>query len=294
MTRHVCRIAALLAALGGALQAAVDYDVHRETTTTRTLRFSGQGERLLDVRNLHGSIRVTSAGSAQDAVQFDARRTIDAASEADAARAEGVDGLILTDGRPTVEIIVQEPESPICGERWENYQWQRQRRPRYRISYDLAIRVPPRTRLRLCTIDGREISVAGTTGDFDIDNVNGRITLDGVRGSGRAKTVNGAVTATLLTLPDSESEFTTINGDVTVTWPAGLAARLRLKTFNGGLFTDFLAEPIAARARPLPERRDGRFVYQSQQFTEVQVGRGGPEVTLASFNGDVRVLQASR
>jgi hypothetical protein len=42
------------------------------------------------------------------------------------------------------------------------------------------------------------------------------------------------------------------------------------------------------------ERRDGRFVYRSNQFTLVRAGGGGPELTFETFNGNVRVLRAAR
>jgi len=34
------------------------------------------------------------------------------------------------------------------------------------------------------------------------------------------------------------------------------------------------------------------FVYRSNEFTTLRVGRGGPELTFDAFNGDVRVLRA--
>ncbi|MDA1095222.1 MAG: hypothetical protein O3A25_18465 [Acidobacteria bacterium] len=69
----------------------------------------------------------------------------------------------------------------------------RRARNRYLVTVDLTARVPVGSRLRLCTVNGREVSVSGTAGDFEIDNVNGRITMDRISGSGRATTVNGDV-----------------------------------------------------------------------------------------------------
>jgi DUF4097 and DUF4098 domain-containing protein YvlB len=161
------------------------------------------------------------------------------------------------------------------------------------VKHDFAIQVPRDTRLRLCTVNGDEIVVDGTRGDFELDDVNGRIVMAGVRGSGRARTVNGAIVARFAEQPRGESEFKTTNGDVIVGFPADLAANLRLKTFRGGLFTDF---DVQALPQPVPvaERRGGRFVYRSNQFTVVRAGLGGPELTFETFNGSVRVLRASR
>ena len=61
------------------------------------------------------------------------------------------------------------------------------------MAFDFDVRVPLNTQLRLCTINGGAVDVVATAGEFEIDNVNGPITLTGIRGSGRATTVNGAV-----------------------------------------------------------------------------------------------------
>lgn len=280
--------ATLILAAAVTLGAAADYRLREETILTHTLRFGGNGERLLDVRNLHGSITVT--GTSGDAVELRARRTVAADSAENLRRGEQEAVLTVRDGQRAIDVVVREPDSPTCGEKWEG-SWQR--RPRYHVTYDMTISVPARTALRLCTINGRSISVSGTTGDFEVDNVNGQVTLTDVRGSGSARTVNGRVKALLLEAPRRDGEFRSVNGEVAVTWPGSLAARLRLKTFNGGLFTDYPFTPVEG-ARPVPERRDGMFVYRSSQFTELQVGRGGPTITLESFNGNVRVLSAGR
>ena len=117
--------------------------------------------------------------------------------------------------------------------------------------------------------------------------------MENVHGSGSARTVNGAIVASFSERPRAASEFKTTNGNVVVAFPADLAADLKMKTFNGGLFTDFDVQPLPQPAA-VAERRDGRFVYRSNQFTLVRAGGGGPELTFETFNGDVRVLRAAR
>jgi hypothetical protein len=155
----------------------------------------------------------------------------------------------------------------------------------------LELRVPKDARLMLCSINGGTISVEGAAGDFDVRNVNGAIEMTGLSGSGRAETVNGKISASFSTSPKSASSFKTVNGDVVVAFPRNLAADLRLKTFHGGLYTDFDVTPLASTA-PVVERRNGRSVYRSNQYAAVRVGRGGPELTFEGFNGDVRVIES--
>jgi DUF4097 and DUF4098 domain-containing protein YvlB len=113
-------------------------------------------------------------------------------------------------------------------------------------------------------------------------------------GSGQATTINGPVIATFASAPRATSLFKTINGNVIVTMPAGLSADLRMKTFNGGLYTDFDVQTLPTAALVKAERRDGMFVYRSSGFTTVRAGGGGPELTLETLNGDVRVLQRAK
>ena len=132
-----------------------------------------------------------------------------------------------------------------------------------------------------------------TVGDFEVDNVNGRITMDGIRGSGSAETVNGPVAVSFSEAPPAASLFKTVNGNVTITLPEGLSTDLKMKTLNGGLFTDFDVQTL--QSGPIAvERRGGRSIYRSNEFTRVRAGRGGPEITLETLNGNVHVLRAPR
>jgi hypothetical protein len=283
------RIACVIACFAAvaAAGAAQRYRLTDERTLEYTLRFAGAGERTMTIRNINGTIRV--GGSAQPTVQVAVRRTIRADSEANLQRAEQEVVVATTDQRPEVSAVVTDPFDPACGESgrrsWEG------RRP-YDVRFDFAVSVPANTRLVLCTVNGEAIEISGTSGDFDLSNVNGRINIDNVRGSGNATTVNGPITARLLDRPRRDGAFTTVNGGITVTWPGELAADLRLKTFNGGLFTDFDVVPLPSPP-PSSTRREGHLVIRPNEFAHVRVGAGGPQLTLETLNGDVRVLRAA-
>ena len=290
--RRVIIVVIAIASCGLTLAAAPDFRVQREDTSHATLHFGGSGTRTLDLRTIEGAIHVT-ADPARDAV-VTIQRTVRA--EDDAAAVAGLADVRaeLTDNAATIGVTVRDRNQVVCGEssnRRDNAWWDR---PRYRVRVDLTARVPANTRVRLCAINGGEIEMTGVIGDFDVTNVNGPIALSGLRGSGRATTVNGAVTASFTAAPQSESLFKTINGSVTTTFPSDLSADLRLKTFHGGLFTDFDVHAVAAT--PLVDRSqgDGRVVYRSNAYTVVRAGSGGPQLTLETLNGDVRVLRASR
>jgi hypothetical protein len=287
-------ILALSVAAGVAVHAQPkrDYAVTRQDSIDRTLRFVSSDVQTLDVRVIRGSIQVTGDGGNEVRLRID--RTIEAEREQFVDEARRDVKLETTDDAATVGLVVHEPHGAACGESFNGSRESWWDRRRYRVTTDVTVRVPAATRFRLCGINSGSIDVVGVTGDFDVTNVNGPVTVRGVRGSGRATTVNGAVNVTFLEAPRDESLLKTVNGDITATFPSTLSADLRMKTFHGGLFTDFDVTPLAARAAPAPSRRDGRFVYRSGGFTLVRAGSGGPEITLETLNGDVRVVRATR
>jgi hypothetical protein len=303
-TRTLVILALGLALIGPAdAQRSSRYDVVDESAVTRTLSFAAGGPphdagtrvagtpggRTLDVRNINGFIHIE--GTNDGAVQMSIRKVIRAATRDDLAEAERDVRLDFREGGPRVEATVTDRSGHVCGEPW-NDRGSRRDRVHYEVRFDFTIRVPRTAALRLCTINGGEVIVNGTQGDFDVDNVNGLIDMRQVAGSGSAHTVNGPVRVTFTANPKQASSFKTVNGNVEVLFLEGLSADFAMKTFNGGLFTDFDAQPLAGPVTASGERRNGRFVYRANEFTRVRVGNGGPEITFETLNGNVHVRRS--
>ena len=265
------------------------YSVVREETISRTLRFGpGADGARLEISTISGNIRVV--GYDDDAVDVVVRKTVRAETGGRCGSAEAAVGLEIAEAAGAIRLLGHVEAQPGCD--WETIT-RRRTRPNTDVAFDFEVRVPRSTRLRLCTINGGAVHVVGTAGDFEIDNVNGAITLSGIRGSGRATTVNGSVSAVFAENPKSASQFKSVNGDLDVILQPKASADLLMKTFNGGLFTDFDVMPLATPAAAV-ERRNGMSVYRGSRFTAYRVGRGGPEVSLETFNGNIRVLVGSR
>jgi hypothetical protein len=264
--------------------------VRDERRETRRLQFSGTGVRTLDVRTLNGSIRVTGDGGPD--VRLEAVTRVEA--DDDTALRKGLQTVTLEaeEQGATVAVTLRDDGQNTCGEQ----QWRRGPawwdRRGYSSSTDLTVQVPRDVRVRLCTVNGDAVTVTSVTGDFDVSNVNGKVVLTGVSGSGSATTVNGGIEASFTASPRTESRFKTVNGSIETTFPRDFAADLQLKTFNGGLFTDF--ETTALPVTPERSERSGRprYVYRQRGFTKVRVGAGGPVVTFDTLNGDVRIQRA--
>jgi DUF4097 and DUF4098 domain-containing protein YvlB len=88
--------------------------------------------------------------------------------------------------------------------------------------------------------------------------------------------------------PTAATSFRTVNGSLDISFRAGLNADVKMKTLNGGLYTDFdvSALPVAATS---PEYRNGKFVWSSRRMTGVRIGRGGPELQFETLNGNVMI-----
>jgi hypothetical protein len=298
-TRTLATVAIAAALIGPAhAQRSSRYDVVDESTVTRTLSFAanpttqsprrgdpGGGGRILDVRNINGFIHVE--GTTDATVQMSIRKVIRAETRDDLARAQQDVRLDFREGAPRVEATVTDRRGHVCGEP-SNDRGDRWDRVHYDVRFDFTIRVPRDAALRLCTINGGDVIVSGTQGDFTVDNVNGLIDMKSVAGSGRAHTVNGAVSVSFTANPTQPSSFKSVNGNIDVSFLDGLSADLAMKTFNGGLFTDFDVQPLAGRVAAPGERRNGRFLYRANEFTRVRVGNGGPELTFETLNGNVR------
>jgi hypothetical protein len=281
------RIALFVCVAIGCANVAAARELTERSSSQQMFRFSQTAGRTLDVRTIEGAITVE--GYDGHDIEIVVNKAITAETQDDLRAAEREVTLDTSDDAQTMRAIVRYPDQRMCGEKSDHWhQWQEQH---YDVRYDFTIRVPRDTRFELCTVNEGNIVVRGTQGDFLIRAVNGRITMADVAGSGQATTVNGPVTASFVAAPRAPSVFKTVNGNVVLTMPDSLAADLRMKTFNGGLYTDFDVQTLPTAAVVKAERRDGMFVYRSTGFTSVRAGGGGPELTLDTLNGDVRVLK---
>ena len=285
-------LGAMLSIAAGAASAQA-FDLDQHSSSQQTLHFAGTGPRTLEVRAITGAITV-EAYDGKD-VEVVINKTVYGRSRQDLEEANREVKLDTSDNADKVSLTVRVEDEPTCGEK--NVHWSHRESRNYDVRYDFTIRVPKDTRLELCTINRGDIDVSGTRSDYSIHTINGRITMSDVGGSGEATTINGRVTASFAAAPREASLFKTINGDVVLEMPDALAADLRMKTFNGGLFTDFEVESLPAQmnvSAASTRRPDGRFVYRTNGFTSVRAGGGGPELTLETLNGDVRVLRKSK
>ena len=279
----------LLAAAGLAAFAAGhpssdrSYKFEEKEDIRKTLPLADPSKPLvLTVDTVFGGIDVQAADV--KSVELSAHKTIKARSADKIARAKAEVELKITQTGNDVEFYVDGPfRCKVNG-----CDGIKDRDLGYEVAYDFILRVPRRTALTAKTVTDGDILVRGVEGDFRVSNVNGKITLDRLAGSGDAHTVNGPVQATFTRNPSAACSFKTINGAVNLSFPGGLDGDFAMKTMNGEAYSDFpsVVLPAESAAR---EVENGKTIYRRGGYTRIRIGKGGPEFRCETLNGDILI-----
>ena len=158
---------------------------------------------------------------------------------------------------------------------------------------NLAIQVPVNTSVELGTVNGGRVEVGGINGDIDVQNVNAPILITGVSGAVSANTTNGSVTVALdRVTPDKPMSFSSLNGKIDVTLPGDTKAKMRLKTTNGAVYSDFDVKIEPDTTKPVIEDsrgHGGKYRIVMERSVVGSINGGGPEYSFHTFNGDILI-----
>jgi DUF4097 and DUF4098 domain-containing protein YvlB len=89
--------------------------------------------------------------------------------------------------------------------------------------------------------------------------------------------------------------FSSLNGDIDVTLPGDVKARVKLKSDNGEIYSDFEVKLDASARQPVVEdhrSEQGRYKIRFDRATYGTINGGGPEVQLTTFNGNIYIRKA--
>ena len=166
----------------------------------------------------------------------------------------------------------------------------------YQRTIDLTITVPTHTSLSLHSVNDGNIVVSGVDGDLDINNVNGEVDLKNIGGSVVAHALNGHVIATLNRVdPQKPMAFSSLNGDIDVTFPADLKANVSLRTDNGEVYSDFdvKVQPTAPQQTVEDNRgKGGKYRVNIDKNVRGTINGGGQEIQFKNFNGNIYIRKA--
>ena len=158
---------------------------------------------------------------------------------------------------------------------------------------DLVITVPTRTSLSLHTVNDGNIVVSGVDGEFDINDVNGEVDLKNIGGSVVAHALNGHVLVTFNRIdPQKPMAFSSLNGDIDVTFPADLKANVSLRTDNGDVYSDFdvKVQPTAPQQTVEDNRgKGGKYKVKIDKNVRGTINGGGQEMQFKNFNGNIYI-----
>jgi hypothetical protein len=146
------------------------------------------------------------------------------------------------------------------------------------VSVRFVVKVPEGTRVDLATVNGG-IEVRDVSTEVRAATVNGSITARSAGGPVYAKTVNGSINVSMGSMGRADDlEYETVNGAITLEFPANFGADLELSTVNGRVSTDF---PITVSGTLSPRRLRGT------------VGDGRTRVRASTVNGSVTLRKGS-
>jgi hypothetical protein len=199
-------------------------------------------------------------------------------------RAERSDGMKRIDLAGT-GLVVEESENILkVGTRSVNEDMQ------------LTIQVPYNTSLKLSTVNGGDIIVDHVIGDVELQDTNGKITATHISGTAVVNALNGKVLVTFDKVSgDKPMSFSSLNGDIDVTLPADLKAKVKLKTDNGAVYSDFDIQMDASARKPVVQDSQSGHGKYRVQFDRAMFGLingGGAEMQLTTFNGNIYIRKA--
>lgn len=298
-------IALLVLLLMVVLNHAGDYKVKKQEDIQKTLRFTGAAkQKTLKIDNIYGFIDLEGYNGKD--IKLTAKKMIKAESEEKARNAQKDVKLDIKLERDNIEIIVDGPFRKEDGKiNWKDELG-------YTVQYDFELKVPHNTNLNLRTvlesyikvkdIKGNidlgnvngEIEAANIKGDFNVKTVNGKVIIAGITGSGSAHTVNGKVKVNFDRNPGSDCSFKTLNGKLEISFQKNLSADFKLRTrFHGDIFTDFPATYLPSTpTQTQGKRKNGKFVYKSNHFQGIRIGKGGPKIKMETMNGNIYIAEA--
>lgn len=158
---------------------------------------------------------------------------------------------------------------------------------------DVSLQVPQATSLKLGCMNDGAIVVEKVEGEIEANNLNGSVTLTQVSGVVIAHALNGEVQVEMEKVtPDKPMSFSTLNGDINVTLPPDIKARVKLETQTGSIYSDFEIGLDRNPKAPVVEdgrKEGGRFKLTFDKGVVGTINGGGPDIQFKTVNGNIHI-----
>lgn len=233
----------------------------------------------LNVGLINGSIKVT--GYAGKEVIIDAETIPSTNSNKKEKVDESASGMKRISPRNGLELSAEEKNNKV-----------NVNSSSHRQSVNLTIKVPQQFSLKVSTINNGDIVIDNVTGEMEITNVNGDITMTNVAGSAVANTVNGIIKANFKTVTDSPMAFTTLNGNVDITFPATVKMNAKVKSDRGEVYSDFDMDIDKSAPKGVRSTQNGMYKVSIDEWIQGKVNGGGSEVMMKNMHGNIYIRKA--
>jgi hypothetical protein len=159
---------------------------------------------------------------------------------------------------------------------------------------NLVIKVPQTNAdFKLQTVNEGDITASNINGDLEVTNTNGSINLSNIAGSVVANTTNGKVIVTFKsTDPKAAMAFTTLNGNVDVTFPASVKANIKARSDREQVYSDFDVSTDKSEPKANKTAKDGMYRITIEDWIYAKVNGGGPEMLFKTMNGNIYIRKA--
>lgn len=151
---------------------------------------------------------------------------------------------------------------------------------------DFDIKVPLNFSLKLKSLDNGTVEVFNINGEIEVENANGDISLGNISGSAVLSSVYGKISAAFRDVnPGSPMMFTSFEGNITVTLPESVNARVKLRSEHGQILSDFDIEPASRQS--VVKKVENTLVYSLEDWITGTINEGGPEYIMKTYNGNI-------
>jgi hypothetical protein len=155
---------------------------------------------------------------------------------------------------------------------------------------DLEINVPENFSLRIQNQDNGNITAGNLSGEMDISNVNGDINLNNISGSALLNTVDGSIIVRFSKVtPNVPMAFSTMEGNVDITFPGDVNVNLKMKSEHGEIFSDFDVDIKKREQKTKKLYKTGSVKVYLEEWIYGKINAGGPEILIKSFDGNIFV-----
>ncbi len=162
----------------------------------------------------------------------------------------------------------------------------------WKRTVDLEIQVPYAASLNLKTMQEGDIKIEKVSGELEVNNLHGNLLLTDVSGTVVAHALHGDVTVTFDKINlDKPHSFSSLNGDLDVTFPANLKADVKLKTTHGNIYSDFDINMKQGPGKIVKDDRKegGEYKISFEEAMYGTINGGGKEISFNSFHGNIYI-----